>query len=125
LPRLDGTGPNGQGPITGCCLGTCVVKLSSTPPHIAANDIPFYHKYQRFSLSQRRRYGVRRGRRRCWYGSQPMHGPYGRDAQKSLLEESEYLQEQVDRINARLSEIRETLDEIRNVKKKDEDEDKE
>lgn len=32
MPRFDGTGPAGMGPLTGRGMGFCVVPLSKTPP---------------------------------------------------------------------------------------------
>ena len=29
MPNFDGTGPNGEGPMTGCCRGYCILPIST------------------------------------------------------------------------------------------------
>ena len=30
MPNLDGTGPNGKGPMTGCGRGNCIIPISNS-----------------------------------------------------------------------------------------------
>jgi hypothetical protein len=48
MPRFDGTGPMGQGPMTGRGMGYCAVPLSQPAPAVGINPsaaFPYYSAY--------------------------------------------------------------------------------
>ncbi|HHT90094.1 MAG: DUF5320 domain-containing protein [Bacillota bacterium] len=101
MPRFDGTGPQGFGPVTGRGFGPCT----------GVNPGRFYGSC----------FGRRLGRGRFWgYGYGNGFGPgfglgWGRSAfwgGASLPTEKEFLEQQRDLLKARLEEIAEELDEL-------------
>ncbi len=54
MPGFDGTGPTGQGPMTGRCRGYCLLKLPGPSENMATgfigkSGIPFIHSVPRHS----------------------------------------------------------------------------
>ncbi|HZJ78519.1 MAG TPA: DUF5320 domain-containing protein [Clostridia bacterium] len=108
MPRRDGTGPNGMGPMTGRGAGNCT---GYAEPGFANNT------YGGFAGCGRGRGGRGFGRMsNCSYAA-PVYGRgdgFGRNAtftsadeKEVLSQQAEYLGEQLEQINRRLSSLEE------------------
>ena len=98
MPGLDGTGPLGEGPMTGGGRGFC-------NPYWR----PWYGRggWWGRGLGWRRGFAWRAGIPpwRGWY-SPPYYGPYSREDEINMLkEEAAILQEELEAINKRLEEL--------------------
>jgi len=63
MPRMDGTGPNGQGPMTGRGFGACNTKSKFNQPNMYGRGLGnrygfgcFWRRGNRFRLNNRRRF---------------------------------------------------------------------
>ncbi|KYH34093.1 hypothetical protein CLTEP_19380 [Clostridium tepidiprofundi DSM 19306] len=97
MPRLDGTGPNGMGPMTGRGLGKCT---SNSVNQTNANEIGYFGRGLGRGLGFGRGLGrgFRRGGGFCrWYGT---NGYYGVSEETLLRQEKEILEERLNYINS-------------------------
>ncbi len=96
MPRGDGTGPMGRGPLTGRGAGYCAGY--GAPGY--ANGGGFYGR-PRFGRGFRRWYAPATP----WYG--PAYAPVaGRDDERDMLaSQAEVLKDRLDQINKRLSDL--------------------
>ena len=93
MPGFDGTGPQGYGQRTGGGFGRCVPNAASTPVYgLGRGGLP---------------HGGGRGRCRAFFRKDVVSAPPYDETQEreSLRQEAQYLQAQLDRIQARLSEL--------------------
>ncbi len=99
MPRGDGTGRSGAGPMTGRGLGFC-----------AGYDVPGYMQGG-FGFAHRRfggrGFGFGRGFRGSWNRyAPPMYGPYDQDLERTgLQQQAEYLEQELKVVKSRLEAL--------------------
>ncbi len=101
MPRFDGTWPQGQGSRTGGGFGRCMPDAISTPLYgVGRGGVPF-------GGGRGFAHGGGQGRCRAYFRSGFAPAPPYDDAQERelLRQEAQQLQAQLDRINARLSDL--------------------
>ena len=101
MPGFDGTGPQGYGQRTGGGFGRCEPNAASTPVYgLGRGGLP--HGGGRGFV-----HGGGRGRCRAFFRKDVVSTPSYDETQEceSLWQEAQYLQTQLDRIQARLSEL--------------------
>lgn len=110
MPRGDGTGPMGMGPMTGRGAGFC----AGYPAAGFMNPIPGRGFWGRgLGFGRGRGQG---GRRWAFRGPGPFYGPYGAPAvpyaPPTPKEESQFLRDQADALEDQLEQVRKRLDEL-------------
>lgn len=123
MPRGDGTGPAGFGPMTGRAMGYCA---GYGVPGLARGRgwAPGFGRGQGRGLGFGRAYGRMFSRGRGWFpygGYAPVGAPYypapvPDDGVDSLVEEADYLKKEMEAINERLAEIDETVKKLKGDK---------
>ena len=114
MPRGDGTGPMGYGPMTGRALGYCAGYGVPGYANPGFGPRAWYGRGRGRGLGYGRGLGLGYGRAYRW-GCVPPYPAYGYfpagvvDDREALRREADYLKGQIDALSGRLAEIDETL----------------
>ena len=102
MPRFDGTGPWGEGPMTGGRRGLCVSGRRAGTRMYGGRGYG-----RRMGLNQGRGYGTGRSRGvgRCWWGSVCYDSPYWSTWSENPHPEIDSLKDQAQALRNELAEI--------------------
>ena len=108
MPGLDGTGPRGEGPMTGGGFGYC---QGSGPRHYHPHGYWHSHPWGRHRWPWWRCHGPGRGY--GWYEPDPYHGPFHhRRYPATPSDEMEMLKAEADELKSYLDELEKRIEEL-------------